>query len=116
MISAECCRKRRLFPLIPAVSAPYYDGTGQKNIRKIEAVFPPKFSRIETGSVRLFSVTGKKTEPLIFRRITIEISQYPSGIDRKQEHIRESTSHPRLFLAFHQEFPRNLTRIPPRFQ
>jgi hypothetical protein len=90
---------------MPAVSTPDYDGTGQKNIRKMEAVFPPKFSCAGTVSDRVFPVTGKKTEPPVSHRITIGISPYPSKIDRKQENIRASPSHPTLFLGFHQGFP-----------
>jgi hypothetical protein len=115
MISASnlagSCRKRLLFSVIPAVSAPDYDETVRKNIWKMEAVFPPEFFRTETVSVRVFPVTAKKTEPLIPRRITIGISQYPSGIDQKQKHIPEPTSHPRVSLAFHQGFPRDFTRV-----
>jgi hypothetical protein len=74
----------------------------------MEAVVPPEFSRTGTVSVRVFPVIGKKTEPAISCWVTIRTSQYPSGIDRKEEHIRASTSHRRLFLAFHEGFPRDL--------
>jgi hypothetical protein len=82
----------------------------------MEAVFPPEFSRIGTVRFRVFPDTGKKTEALISCRISIGISQHPSGIDRKQEHIRPSTTHPRPFLAFHRGFPPisfDFTKISP---
>ncbi len=82
----------------------------------MEAVFPPEFSRTGTVRFRVFPDTGKKTETFISCRITIGISQYPSGIDRKQEHIRRSTTHPRLFLALHRDFPPislDFTKISP---
>ncbi len=113
---ARSCRQLRLFPLIPAVPGPNCNGTGRKNIRKMEAVFLPEFFRTGTVRFRVFPDTGKKPEALISCQISIGISQYPSGIDRKQEHIRPSTTHPRPFVAFHRGFlPISLdfTKISP---
>jgi hypothetical protein len=62
-------------------------------------------------TIWVFPLTGNKTETLISCRISKGISQYSSGIDRKQEHIRPSTTHPRLFLGFHQTFPSILPSI-----
>jgi hypothetical protein len=92
-------------PFIPAVSRPDCNESARKNIRNMEAVFPPEFRRTGTVTIRVFPLTGNKTETFISCRISKGISQYPSGIDRKQEHIRPSTTHPRLFLGFHQTFP-----------
>ncbi len=77
----------------------------------MEAVFPPEFHRTGTVTIRIFPLTGNKTETLISCWISKGISQYPSGIDRKREHIRPSTTHPRLFLGFHQTFPSISPRI-----
>jgi hypothetical protein len=51
-----------LFPCLPAVSIKDYNGTGRKYIRKMEAVFPPEFTRIGNVGVREILGTGIKSE------------------------------------------------------
>ncbi len=85
-------RKRDLFRLIPAVSGKDYNGTGRKYTRKMEAVFPPEFTRTGTVDVRPILATGKKRNATVSARIYTESSWYPLGNDRKQQRNSPETA------------------------
>ncbi len=85
-------RKRDLFRLIPAVSGKDYNGTGRKYTRKMEAVFPPEFTRTGTVDVRPIPATGKKRNAAVSARIYAESSWYPLGNDRKQQRNSPKTA------------------------
>ncbi len=51
-----------LSPCLPAVSITDYNGTDRKYTRKMEAVFPPEFTRTGNVGVQELPATGKKSE------------------------------------------------------
>jgi hypothetical protein len=104
-------------PLIPANSRRIHTGLGQNRPEKYtedrSSILAGIFSYRKRQCLSI-SCYRKDNRTAHIRSITIGILQYPSGSDRKQEHIRASTSHPILFLAFHQGFPAISLRISPR--
>ncbi len=52
---------------------------------KMEAVFPPEFTRTGTIDVRPIPATGKKSNAVVSTRINTESSWYPIGNERKQQ-------------------------------